>query len=168
MDIVDGTGRRISAVCKLRYEDLRLDDGIPHGSIRWPVDTDKTGRETTVPMSPSVRRAIDRVRRDRPGIGGAYLFPAPGDPSKPVSRHLADKWLRKAEELAGVEPQKGGLWHPYRRKWVTERKHHPDTDVAAAGGWADTQALRKCYQRPDEQTTLRVVLESGELREATT
>jgi integrase len=104
LDIVNGTGRRISAVCKLAYEDLRLEQG-PHGSIRWPAHTDKTGRETIVPISPEVRRAIDRVQRDRPGIGSAPLFPAPGNPQKAISRHLADRWLRKAEELADLEPQ---------------------------------------------------------------
>lgn len=166
LDIVAGTGRRISAVCGLRYEDLRLNDGTPHGSIRWPADTDKNGRETTVPIGPTVRRAIERVLRDRPGIGSGHLFPAPGDPSKPMRRHLAAAWLREAEEMAGLESQDGSLWHAYRRKWVTERKHLPDADVAAAGGWADTQALRKCYQQADEETMLRVVLDAGELREA--
>ncbi len=46
-------------------------------------------------------------RAERPGIGAAPLFPSPGDPTKPMTRHLADKWLRKAEKSAGVEPQKG-------------------------------------------------------------
>ncbi len=165
LDIVNGTGRRISAVCKLTYDDLRLDQG-PHGSIRWPASTDKTGRETVVPISPEVRRAVDRVLRERPGIGSAPLFPAPGDARKPVSRHLADRWLRKAEELAGLEPQKGSLWHAYRRKWATERKHLPDVDVAAAGGWKTVQTLKSAYQHADSETMLRVVLEAGELREA--
>jgi hypothetical protein len=87
-----------------------------------------------VPVSPEVREAIDRILRERPGIGSAPLFPAPGNAQKPISRHLADRWLRRAEELAGLEPQKGSLWHAYRRKWATERKHLPDVDVAAAGG----------------------------------
>ena len=73
LDIVNGTGRRISAVCQLRYENLRLSEG-PYGSIRWPADTDKGGRETCVPISPSVRHALDRVLRDRPGIGSAPLL----------------------------------------------------------------------------------------------
>lgn len=165
LDIVNGTGRRLSAVCRLRYEDLRLKNGTPHGSIRWPADTDKTDRETTVPVGPSVRRAINRVIQERPGIAGC-LFPSPKDGEKPITRHLADKWLREGEKLAGLEPQRGSLWHAYRRKWATERKHLPNVDVAAAGGWADTQALVKCYQRADEDTILRVVLEAGELREA--
>jgi integrase len=92
LDIVDGTGRRISAVCKLTFEDLRPEQG-PNGSIRWPASTDKTGHETIVPLSPQVRQAIDRVLRERPGIGSAPLFPARADVQKPITRYLADKWL---------------------------------------------------------------------------
>ena len=45
-----------------------------------------------------------------------------------MTRHLTNKWLRRAEKLVGVEPQVGSLWHAYRRKWATERKHLPDAD----------------------------------------
>ncbi len=60
----------------------------------------------------------------------------------------------------------GGLWHPWRRKWATERKDMPLKDVAEAGGWRDPNTLLKCYQQPDEATMTRVVLEPGKLREA--
>ena len=68
--------------------------------------------------------------------------------------------------MAGLETQQGSLWHAYRRKWVTERKHLPDVDVAAAGGWKDTESLKTAYQQADEATMLEVVLGAGELREA--
>ena len=152
-------------MCQLRYEDLRLSER-PHGSIRWPADTDKEGRESCVPISPSVRHALHRVLKDRPGIGSAPLFPKPTDPAVPLSIHLASKWLREAEKIAGLQTQQGSLWHAYRRKWVTERKHLSDVDVAAAGGWKDTESLKTAYQQADQQTILRVVLEAGELREA--
>jgi len=58
-----------------------------------------------------------------------------------------------------------GIWHPYRRKWATARKHLPLADVAAAGGWKGTQTLTKCYQQPDDATILAVVLGGAELRE---
>ncbi len=163
-DIANGTGRRLSAVCSLRYEDLSLSDE-PYGSIRWPADTDKMGHESTVPISPSVRAALDRIHAERPGIGAVPLFPSPSDPTNPMTRHLADKWLRKAEKLAGLEPLKGSLWHAYRRKWGSERKHLPDVDVAAAGGWKDTVSLKRAYQQADADTILSVVLNGGELRE---
>jgi hypothetical protein len=68
--------------------------------------------------------------------------------------------------MAGLEPQQGSLWHAYRRKWATERKHLPDADVAAAGGWKSTVTLKTAYQQADSETILRVVLEGHELREA--
>ena len=165
LDLANATGRRIGAICALLYEDLVLNDGTPHGSIRWRADTDKQGRESTIPMDPQARRAIDRVLSDRPGLGRAPLFPKPADVESPVTRHLADKWLRRAEVLAGLEPQKGSLWHAYRRKWVTERKHHPVQDVARAGGWKSHAVVQDVYTQSDPATMLRVVLEAAELRE---
>src|SRR6185436_12186169 len=164
LDIVNGTGRRISAVCQLRYEDLRLEEK-PHGAVRWPASTDKQGRETVVPISPAVRSALERVLRERPGIGAAYLFPSPDDPSRPVHKDRATRWLVSAERLAKLAKLDRGLWHAFRRKWATERKHLPTVDVAAAGGWAGTESLVRCYQQTDDATMLAVVLGAGRLRE---
>ena len=72
----------------------------------------------------------------------------------------------KAEKLAGLEPQRGSLWHAFRRKWATERKHEPDPDVAEIGGWRSLQALNACYQQADRATMLRVVLGARHLRDA--
>ena len=78
-----------------------------------------------VEVSPVVRAALDRILAERPGIGSAPLFPSRDELQEPISRHLADAWLRKGEKLAELEPQRGSLWHAYRRKWATERKHFP-------------------------------------------
>lgn len=167
LGIVNGTGRRISAVLQLTYEDLQLEktNERPYGAIRWPSATDKTGSESVVPIGPRVRAALDRVLQERPGIGRAPIFPAPGDASEPMDRHLAHSWLTRAEDLAELEPQTGSAWHAYRRKWATERKHLPDVDVMEAGGWKSLAALKSAYQQPDEATMLEVVLGAGELRE---
>lgn len=53
----------------------------------------------------------------------------------------------------------GGLWHPLRRKWVTERKRYPAKDVAAAGGWRHEPTMLTSYQQADTETVRRVVLE---------
>jgi integrase len=167
LDIAVGTGRRLSAVCSLCFQDLRLERTAtaPHGAIVWPANTDKTKRETTAPLMPSVRAAIDRIMSEHPGIGQVPLFPSGSHPERPMTRHLADSWLREAETMAGLQSQKGSLWHAYRRKWATERKHLPPSDVAKAGGWASTEALTKCYIQADEATMLAVVLGGGQLRE---
>ena len=148
----------------MRFENLRLSQG-PHGSIQWPADTDKNRVESIVPIDPSVRAAIDRILHERPGIGSAPLFPSRDDPQKPITRHLADAWLRKAEKLAKLEPQRGSKWHAYRRKWATERKHLPDVDVAEAGGWKTLETLKTAYQQADAETMLLLVLEPKKLRE---
>ncbi|MBA2565395.1 MAG: hypothetical protein H0V09_08235 [Gemmatimonadetes bacterium] len=100
LDLANATGRRLSAICRLTCADLRLSEG-PYGSIRWPAATDKLGREATVFLSPVARAAIDRVLAERPGIGPVPLFPGP-EPQRPISRFLADSWLRRAEKLAGL------------------------------------------------------------------
>lgn len=156
-DLAVFTGRRLSAIRQLRYNDLRL-EATTYGAIQWPGETDKQGRVRMAPLTPEARAALDRALEERPGIGAAPLFPGPQDPAEPVSRDLADKWLREAEQRADLEPQKGSLWHAWRRKWATERKHHPAHDVAAAGGWGSTEALEHCYQDADLETMEEVVL----------
>jgi integrase len=85
---------------------------------------------------------------------------------KPWSRHHARKLLERAETKAGVGHQEGSDFHAYRRKWATEREHLRDVDVAAAGAWGDTRALKASYQATDEQTLLAVVSEATKLRDA--
>ena len=59
----------------------------------------------------------------------------------------AEKQLTKAlPKLARAR------WHAYRRKWATERKHHPLKDIASAGGWKNVNTLLTCYQQPDTET----------------
>ena len=158
------TGRRISAILGLRWDDI-VWDARPHGAIRWRADEDKMGQEWTAPLSPKARAVIDRLRRERPGLGNALLFPSPVNPEEQVSYERVRCWLTKAEELAKVAKQQGGSFHPYRRAWATARKHLPLKDVAAAGGWKSEAVLLRHYQQPDEATLLRVVTGGVELRE---
>jgi len=72
---------------------------------------------------------------------------------------------RGAEREAKLKPQRGTLWHAYRRLWASARKDLPDVDVAQAGGWASLDALKTAYQQPDDATMLRVVTHRTELRE---
>ena len=169
-EIVVGTGRRISAVCSLDIEDLELEETerAPWGAIVWPKDTDKMGKRWRCPISPAVRDALEEAttKRGRLGrVGQGPLFPDPGRPERPVGYHEAAGWLRRAEELAELEPQEGSLWHAYRRLWASSRKDLPDVDVAQAGGWSSLEALKQAYQRPDDETMLRVVAHEAELRE---
>lgn len=151
--------------------DERLADHMPHGAIRWRDEVDKQGFLFISPIGKDARAELERYLQRRPRIGDAPLFPAPGikigrrrryldiepAPENPIRRETAANWLLKAEQLAQVPKVAGGVFHPYRRLWSSERKHLPDVDVAAAGGWRDTQALRLSCQHADPATVLRVV-----------
>ena len=63
---------------------------------------------------------------------------------QPWHRTEFDIALRRAERKAELEPLLGGLRHPYRREWATERKSLPLPDVMAVGGWKDSQTLLTC------------------------
>ena len=44
------------------------------------------------------------------------------------------------------------------RKWATERKAYPISDLAAAGGWRDKPTLMESYLHADQETIKTVVL----------
>jgi hypothetical protein len=169
------TGRRADAICSLLVPDLlrdldhvraalaaagmdeRLSEYMPHGAILWRGDHDKMGMLFISPLSAPARSALDDYLRLVPRVGAVPLFPSPKDPSKPIRLDRVQKWLVRAEEVAGLPKLQGGRLHPYRRLWASERKHLPDVDVAAAGGWRDTRALKLSYQQADPATVLEVV-----------
>src|SRR5207249_9323777 len=140
LDLAFHAGRRIGATSCLQYGDLHLRTK-PHGAITWRADTDKMGRASTTPINAAARAAIDRVLADRPGIGAAYLFPAPRNPEKPISKDKVNEWLREREQLAELPHLKQGGMHAFRRGWATGRKHLPVQDVMAVGGWTDPSCL---------------------------
>jgi integrase len=159
--------RRPFASLDRRHLRLVATPAAPHGAIHWPADTDKIGRESTVPISPTVRAALIRTLEGR-GIAAGYLFPSPIDPARAVNKDLVRQWLRQAERLAELEPQQGSAWHAYRRGWATARKHLPLPDIAVAGGWKGTEALQRCYLHADDETMLAVVMSGTQLREVRT
>lgn len=172
MDLVEGLGWRVSAICKLQRTDIerqRTEDA-PNGLIRKSAENDKENVEQWIPLSESTRAAVDRILERNPVIGDLYLFPAQKkretDRPAPWSRFYARDLLSRAEKKAKVAHLEGGAFHPYRRKWSTERKHLPTADVQLAGGWKDARSLEKSYQKADAKTVLRVMTESTKLRDA--
>ncbi len=162
LSITEATGRRLGSIRQLRWEDISLGK---RPMIHWREDTDKQGCEATMPIGDGLRDELRRFRRELGAVAG-WVFASPAKPDQPLNRHWFEKGLRQAESLAGLEPLKGGLWHPYRRKWGTERKHLPVTDVALAGGWKDTSTLLTCYTQPDDATLLKVLNEPRKVHES--
>jgi integrase len=171
LDIAYETGRRLGAILNLRCNDFDPDatdengETLLYGAIRWRGQFDKQGKEWVTPIGPITRAALDRIKRERPGIGDAPLFPSRDNRTKPITRHVVDTWLRKAEQLAEVAPQDGSLWHAYRRGWATARKNLNPIDTAYAGGWSSPATMQKCYQHATMSDMLEVVTAAVELRE---
>ena len=141
---------------RLRWEDIRFEvDGTPLGLIRWPGETDKTGWEK-VPMNSAIRQVIDRVRRQRPGIGPTCLFPKPTNRQTPISKERVRTWLLRAEKLAGVPEQDGSLFHAYRRGWATARSISPSKTWRRRGG-KRVETLMRHYIQADTATMLQVL-----------
>ena len=151
--LMDTTGRRLSSVLGLRWDDFDFEAK----TIRFRAELDKRRKTWTAPLPRRAERELLRFRARCPAIGSVLAFPSPRDADKPVSIYLARSWLERAYAGAGITREKNGLWHPFRRKWATERKLYPLSDVAAAGGWSDTQTLLFCYQQPDPNTLRRVI-----------
>lgn len=168
------SGRRESAVLSLHASDLLLSPArvrhalaaaglneadaqhMPFGAIRWRDEADKVGLLFITPISQAARAELDRYLSKNPRMGEVPLFPAPTvkpkkgqkrQPERAMPRERAATWLLRAERLADLPKLRGGVFHCYRRLWAIERQHLPPVDVAAAGGWGDTQALTRIYQR---------------------
>ena len=150
------TGRRISAILALRWNDWLPSEGS-NGSIRWRAESDKLRRDWLVPVSPIVAATLRSEQARRGGIGELLIFPSLNDPASRLDVRLVTRWLRQAEKLAGLEPMERGAWHSFRRMWACQRKHLPVRDVAAAGGWKDVAVLQGVYEAADQETLEAVV-----------
>lgn len=157
------TSERIRAVLADLGEDEGLGEGMTHGAILWRAAHDKQGIDRVTPISPLVRAALDAYLKANPRLGDVPLIPSanvplPGQPVTPLARSTATNWIAKAERLAELPKLRGGLWHAYRRLWATERKNQPDVDVAEAGGWTGTKAMKLSYQKHTPAGVLAAVM----------
>lgn len=152
--IAEATGRRRGSIVGLRWEDFDFTKNVIH----WRAAYDKKGKDWIIPMSADFMAGIRRFQRKLGAVAG-YLLPCLRDQLRPMPADMLTQWLQKAEDTAGLAKLPGGLWHPYRRKWASERMHLPTKAVADAGGWSDIATLQTCYQQTDEEMLLAVMSE---------
>jgi integrase len=160
--LANETGHRINSIRLLRWSDIDLQ---AH-TIRWRGEHDKIGHEHLTPLVQAAKLAVVRHRGRAPSGSdeSPWVFPAPGDPTRPMSRHLARDWWQRTEAAAGIARVPGRGWHSIRRKFATELKSASLKDLCALGGWKDHNTVLECYQQPDPDT-MRVALENrGTLR----
>jgi integrase len=155
--LANETGHRINSIRLLRCPDINFQAN----TIRWRGDQGKIGHEHVTPMVEAATSALlrERGRWCGKGDGPHWVFPAPGDPTQPMSRHLARDWWERTEKAAGIARVSGRGWHSLRRKFVTELKGASLKDLCALGGWKAHNTILKCYQQPDPDA-MRFALEN--------
>lgn len=149
LTVVGESGRRVSAVLSLRWEDWRPDEGT-YGKVRWRAEEDKIGKKWITPATPVMREALQTQRKRF--LSQEWVFPAPVA-AGPIRYGVARDWLYEVEEMIN-----GLAFHGLRRRWASKRKHMSPQDVAAVGGWKSTHTLREIYQFPDEETMEEVAM----------
>lgn len=161
--LAESTGRRRGAIVGLRWEDF----DFAKSTVLWRAEHDKKGKEWLVPMPSSFVESVKQFQKQLRAVAGP-VFPGVKDSSKPMPTELLTQWLTKAETKAGLPKLPGSLWHAYRRKFATERMHHPLRAVADAGGWKDVATLVTCYQQTDQETLLAVMSETRKVSDQRT
>jgi integrase len=154
LTLIEATGRRRGAIMALRWSDF----DFAARTVTWRPESDKARRTAVVEYPQSF---IDTVRTFQRGLGslGGCLFPSADDPERPTAPEMLSQWICKAERRAGLPKLAGGVTHPYRRKWRSERGNHPIKAVMLAGGWSDPGTVTRCYDHPDDAAVLAVTSE---------
>lgn len=151
------TGHRIGAIRCLRWKDI----DFAGRQVRWRAEHDKRRNEHETPLTDAAVLALRNARRFQ--LGDGWVFPSPGDPSRPVSTNLTRDWWERMESRAGLAHEPGLGWHSLRRLFATELKGQPLVDLCALGGWKDPQTVLKCYMKPDADTQRKALAQRGRL-----
>jgi integrase len=143
--LVHETGHRAASVRQLRWSDIDLEKKV----VRWRAENDKIGFLHTTPLSNGAAEALERLQKAEGAIGEHWIFPSDVDPSRPLPRHTANKWWRRAEAKAKLDHVPGMGFHSARRKFASELKGTNLRDLAYMGGWKNPQTVLTVYQQPD-------------------
>ena len=151
--LVHETGHRIGAVRQLRWSDVDMERGIIH----WRKSNDKIAMDHKTPLTEEALEALEEARKCNPGIGDAWVFPAPRKASEACGKDLMTKLWKRAEKLAGLEPILWLGWHSLRRRFATDLKQISLRDLCDLGGWKDPDTVVKCYQAADQEDLRKAI-----------
>lgn len=157
------TGARIGEIVRLRWSDWNPEQA-KYGTIRWRGEHQKNGRTRVTPVTRRVRETLETLRQRKPGVGEAWIFPAPESKGH-LRVDVALGWWREAEGKAGIEHRTGMGFHALRRRWANRMKDRSPVDVAALGGWADVGTLQGVYQRSTLEDMERTLLGGDSVEE---
>ena len=158
--LAEATGARIGAISGLRWSDISNDPP----EIKFRAAFDKRGRDRVVPIPEALAEELRGFKVKFAAVGDGWLFPC-ADKDDHWPREIFGELDDRVERHAELPHLKGGRFHPFRRKWATERKNMSLVDVMAAGGWRDAQTLHSCYQLATTDGMLEVMSTPVKLRD---
>jgi integrase len=159
--LMEATGKRRGSIVGLQWQDF----DFATGRVTWRPEHDKKRKTWVVPYPADFLETVRGFQR-RLGAVGGYLFPRQDGTDGHAAPELLSQWIVKAEQAAGLPKLVGGVCHPLRRKWRSERRLLPMKAVAVAGGWTDLATMEKCYDLPDDAEVLQVTSETNKRRES--
>lgn len=148
LTIMRETRHRMNSVRQLALEDVDLADG----TVRWLGEFDKAGQSRVNPLTRAAREAILRIleHRRREGVDGSrWLFPAPRNADKPVSKHTLHDWMRFTKKRLGIKVPRLG-YHGEKRAGIRHpafRQLPPAVQEELAGTTFET--MRRVYDNVD-------------------
>ena len=158
--LVHETGHRAASVRQLRWSDIDLEKKV----VRWRAENDKIGFLHSTPLSNRAAEALERLQKAEGAIGEHWVFPSDAEPARPLPRHTANKWWRRAEAKAKLDHMPGMGFHSARRKFASELKGTNLRDLAYMGGWKNPQTVLMVYQQPDMEVQREALAARKKLR----
>jgi integrase len=171
-----GTISRNGSVRLLKWADIDFE----RRTIRWrgeyQKDTHSRSEDRCTPLSAEMVRAIRAA--DVQGIGEAWIFPSPRDPTKPCSRHVMQGWLQTAKRRllnaiedpdereamrAALAALAGVGFHAQKRYAVRAHRHLP-AKVLEALARTKYSTLLEVYDHLDVEEMRRYVEANGDLQ----
>lgn len=154
------TGERVSAVCRLRVIDVYADpeNRIPADYIFFPAwvrKADPSGKRESlsVPMNENLAAFLSLD----PPPNSEWMFPSSRKAGQPISSKSVDKWFRQALDRAGLG-NKGYSLHSTRRTFITMmvRSGVPLTTIQKITGHKSLESLKR-YVETDPQECIKAV-----------
>lgn len=160
------TGRRINAIRHLRVENYR-----PEGLMEFPASTDKAKKTRLSALSQEAVEAVELLLACPAVQATGMLFVSgPLDLGssyyrsrrrKPADHATLLAWLRRAEEIAGVETVRGRGYHGFKRLVATVVD---DLEALSDQAATTTEMLRGRYRKEYLPRKRKAVEELSRLR----
>lgn len=108
------TGLRVSELCNLRTEDVTI--GERSGELR--VRYGKGGKERTVPLNATARRALNAWLQERGAGPGPLFTKVKGNPTEGISTRQVEYLISKYASQAGLELTPHTLRHTFSKNLI--------------------------------------------------